>query len=164
MAAAGYTVLQIDLRGCGDSSGDFGEAGWSDWVDDVLAACVWLREQNQAPLWLWGLRAGCLLATEVARRDEAVTGLEPGQSRSVHIPCEKAYGAVQEDLLFRVEKGAFPFEPEVGMQVRMGLPTGQGMVVTVSGFEEDQVVLDGNHRLAGQDLNFHVTLVEILQA
>ena len=96
--------------------------------------------------------------------DEAVTGLEPGQSRSVHIPCEKAYGAVQEDLLFRVEKGAFPFEPEVGMQVRMGLPTGQGMVVTVAGFEEDQVVLDGNHRLAGQDLNFHVTLVEILQA
>ena len=97
----------------------------------------------------------------IAGFDEAVTGLEPGESRSVHIPCEKAYGPRKEDLLFRVDKSAFPFEPERGMQVRMGLPTGQGMVVTVSGFEEDQVVLDGNHRLAGQDLNFHVTLVEI---
>ena len=75
MVAAGYTVLQIDLHGCGDSSGDFGDADWSGWVVDVLAGLAWLRQRSQAPLWVWGLRAGCLLATEAARRNDAVEGL-----------------------------------------------------------------------------------------
>lgn len=66
MADAGYHVLQIDLLGCGDSSGDFADASWSAWRDDVLLAYRWLRTQSQAPLILWGLRAGCLLATSVA--------------------------------------------------------------------------------------------------
>jgi exosortase A-associated hydrolase 2 len=75
MASAGYAVLQIDLHGCGDSSGDFGDASWAGWVDDVLLACVWLRQRVDSALWLWGLRAGCLLAAEAARRDEAVGNL-----------------------------------------------------------------------------------------
>lgn len=66
LAAAGYHVLQIDLRGCGDSSGDFADASWSAWREDVLLAYRWLRTQSQAPLTLWGLRAGCLLAASVA--------------------------------------------------------------------------------------------------
>lgn len=63
LAEAGHAVLQIDLRGCGDSSADFGDAGWADWVADVRGALAWLDERLPgAPLWLWGLRAGCLLA------------------------------------------------------------------------------------------------------
>lgn len=75
LAAAGYAVLQIDLHGCGDSSGDFGDAAWDGWVDDVCLACAWLRARDAAPLWLWGLRAGCLLAGEAARRIEPLAGL-----------------------------------------------------------------------------------------
>lgn len=67
LAAAGFAVLQLDLRGCGDSSGDFGDASWQDWVDDVVLACQWLRRQDDAPMWLWGLRAGCLLAAQAAQ-------------------------------------------------------------------------------------------------
>ena len=67
LAQAGYAVLQVDLWGCGDSSGDFGDAGWRDWVNDVVRGCHWLREHNHAPLWLWGLRAGCLLAAQASR-------------------------------------------------------------------------------------------------
>lgn len=69
LAQAGYDVLQIDLLGCGDSSGDFGDATWQSWVNDVVQGCHWLRGQQRAdagPLWLWGLRAGCLLAVEAA--------------------------------------------------------------------------------------------------
>ena len=74
LAQAGYTVMQIDLLGCGDSSGDFGEARWQDWVADVVQATQCLRMRSaahagfseQQPLWLWGLRAGCLLAAEAA--------------------------------------------------------------------------------------------------
>ncbi len=66
-AAAGVDVLQIDLLGCGDSSGDLGDARWSDWVDDVVRAARWLQARSAAPLWLWGLRAGCLVAADAAR-------------------------------------------------------------------------------------------------
>jgi exosortase A-associated hydrolase 2 len=80
LTRAGYAVLQIDLKGCGDSSGDFGDATWQHWVNDVLLASRWLRERYAAsdlqvdrlPMWLWGLRAGCLLAVDAARQlDEA---------------------------------------------------------------------------------------------
>ena len=68
MAAAGYSVLQIDLLGCGDSSGDFGDASWEAWLADVKLACDWLQTRTDAPLWLWGQRTGCLLANEAAHR------------------------------------------------------------------------------------------------
>lgn len=66
MAEAGFDVLQIDLLGCGDSAGDFGAATWQDWLNDLQDAYRWLRAKNQAPLTLWGLRAGCLLAASAA--------------------------------------------------------------------------------------------------
>lgn len=67
LAATGYSTLQIDLKGCGDSSHDFGDATWADWLDDVRLAISWLQGQTMAPLWLWGLRASALLATEAGR-------------------------------------------------------------------------------------------------
>jgi exosortase A-associated hydrolase 1 len=87
LAAEGFAVLQMDLFGCGDSAGDFGEASWATWVADVVAAAHWLGarhglvfpDKNRkgseafensavgAPLIFWGLRAGCLLAVEAAR-------------------------------------------------------------------------------------------------
>lgn len=66
MAEAGFAVLQIDLLGCGDSAGNFSDATWSAWQDDVQLAYRWLRGQTQAPLTLWGLRAGCLVAVSAA--------------------------------------------------------------------------------------------------
>lgn len=68
LAQAGCAVLQLDLLGCGDSAGDFGDASWASWVADVVEACAWLRSRYSAPLWLWGLRAGCLLAVDAARQ------------------------------------------------------------------------------------------------
>ncbi len=75
LAGAGYTVLQIDLLGCGDSSGDFGDATWEAWLNDVKLACAWLQERTTAPLWLWGLRSGCLLVNEAAHRMKAPVNL-----------------------------------------------------------------------------------------
>jgi uncharacterized protein len=74
LALAGFDVLQMDLLGCGDSSGDFGDATWQSWIDDVVQACRYLQHPSRRPgkhskapaLWLWGLRAGCLLATQAA--------------------------------------------------------------------------------------------------
>ncbi len=75
LADAGCAVLQLDLQGCGDSSDTWAEASWQGWVDDALLALQWLRQRwpqaahaDAPPLWLWGLRAGCLVASAAAAR------------------------------------------------------------------------------------------------
>ena len=65
-AAQGYAVLQVDLYGCGDSSGEFGDARWNIWISDAKAAVGWLKTRVQGPLSLWGLRLGATLACELA--------------------------------------------------------------------------------------------------
>ncbi|SEL62542.1 exosortase A system-associated hydrolase 2 [Roseateles sp. YR242] len=84
-AQAGFDVLLTDLLGCGDSSGDFGDASWDDWLDDTYRAAIWLTEQasqprsathphtthtahTPVPLWLWGVRAGALFAAPLMER------------------------------------------------------------------------------------------------
>lgn len=74
-ADAGWTVLQADLYGCGDSAGEFGDATWQRWIDDVIDAAAWLRAKTgHAPV-LWGMRAGCLLCVQAASRMPSVPDL-----------------------------------------------------------------------------------------
>jgi exosortase A-associated hydrolase 2 len=76
LAQAGFAVLQIDLSGCGDSAGEFAEATWETWIQDIRDGYRWLElnvgpdllTTNNIPLWLWGLRAGCLLAVEASQQ------------------------------------------------------------------------------------------------
>ena len=66
LADRGFNVLLVDLYGCGDSDGDFGDAAWSQWRDDVVDVAQWWRaESGHAPI-LWSMRVGCLLACEAA--------------------------------------------------------------------------------------------------
>lgn len=66
LACAGYAVLQVDLTGCGDSAGDFGDATWETWRDDASCAHAWLSAQVTGPITLWGLRLGASLALDIA--------------------------------------------------------------------------------------------------
>lgn len=70
LATQGYAVVQIDPLGCGDSPGDFGDASWDAWIDDVVASvrAASERVRGDRPLWLWGLRAGALLAAAALPR------------------------------------------------------------------------------------------------
>lgn len=68
LAGAGSAVLQFDLAGCGDSDGEFADATWSRWVEDGVAAVDWLARRTGSRVGLCGLRAGCLLACDVAAR------------------------------------------------------------------------------------------------
>ena len=65
-AARGYAVLQPDLYGCGDSSADFADARWAIWKQDLALAATWLEHETRAPVSLWGLRLGALLALDFA--------------------------------------------------------------------------------------------------
>lgn len=88
-ADAGYGVLLIDLLGCGDSSGDFGDARWSLWLDDLDSAWGWLRRRVPGPATLWGLRLGALLAlalsVRLARAPDRLLLWQPVVSGNAHL-------------------------------------------------------------------------------
>ncbi len=65
-AAMGYGVLVVDCYGTGDSEGDFGDASWLIWQQDVTAVAEWLAQQGAKRIILWGLRFGALMAMHAA--------------------------------------------------------------------------------------------------
>lgn len=75
LSAAGYAVLQFDMHGCGDSEGEFADATWSVWLNNSHDALAELNRraaehdisQGAAPLWLWGVRSGALLASDMLK-------------------------------------------------------------------------------------------------
>jgi len=65
LASDGWRVVQRDLAGCGDSSGEFVAASWEQWVADVAAELADTSEGET--VWVWGMRAGALLAAAALR-------------------------------------------------------------------------------------------------
>lgn len=68
----GYAMLVVDLLGTGDSSGDFGEATWQIWLQNIADAINWLKEQGAQSVSLWGLRLGALLAMDFSSQNPGV--------------------------------------------------------------------------------------------
>ena len=96
--------------------------------------------------------------------DAAVAGMNVGESRSVRIPAEEAYGTRQDELISEVPRSALPadLEPTVGMPLQAQGPDGRVMRLMVVAVADESFTVDGNHPLAGQALNFDIELVEIV--
>jgi uncharacterized protein len=84
-AADGWRVVQRDLCGCGDSSGEFADASWAAWIDDVAAELSLAAKKR--PVWLWCIRSGALLAPSVllARSDVNLLLWQPVLSGAQHL-------------------------------------------------------------------------------
>ncbi len=95
--------------------------------------------------------------------DAAVAAMEVGQTNTIAIECADAYGEPREEMIGRVPRAELPedLEPEVDMVLAMHSPDGE-MPVRIIEVADDTVTLDANHPLAGQDLAFELTLVEIV--
>jgi len=95
--------------------------------------------------------------------DEAVVGLTVGESKTVNIPSEEAYGPYQENMVLAIERDKFPegLNLTVGEQLQVPSQGGQPVVVVIKDVTDNKVTLDANHPLAGEDLNFNIELVEI---
>ena len=95
--------------------------------------------------------------------DTAVTGMTVGEKKTVTIPADEAYGQPDPRAIQAVPRDNIPAEIplEIGMQLQASGPGGQAMVVTVTEISDTEVILDGNHRLAGEDLTFALELVSI---
>nr|MBF0223429.1 peptidylprolyl isomerase [Desulfobulbaceae bacterium] len=95
--------------------------------------------------------------------DEGVTGMRIGESKTVHIEPEKAYGVRNEEMVMSVPIDQVPpdLNPEIGQKLQMGGPEGQLIVVEVVEVTKKSVTLDANPPLAGKALNFDIELVAI---
>ena len=95
--------------------------------------------------------------------DKAVDGMTVGESKSVNIPAEDAYGPHHPQMIQEVPKSALPddLEPAEGMGLQAQGPDGQVLNLVVTGVQEESITVDGNHPLAGKALNFDIELVSI---
>lgn len=101
----------------------------------------------------------------IAKFEEAVIGLEPGQSVKVTIPADDAYGQRAEELVAVIDRSEIPedVDPQPGDQMEVVMEDGTPMPVMVADVTATSVTLDANHPLAGMDLTFDIRLVEIVE-
>jgi len=85
LAARGWRVVQTDLLGCGDSAGEFRDATWDAWAEDLRSELA--RAAAGQPVWFWGVRAGALLAPALmqARPDLHLLLWQPVVSGAQHL-------------------------------------------------------------------------------
>jgi peptidylprolyl isomerase len=97
--------------------------------------------------------------------EEAVVGMNPGDSKTAEVPVEKAFGPHREDMVGIVAKSQFRQwhdEPNVGERVPIPQKDGPPVDVTVVAVTDSEVAVDANHPLAGKDLTFDIELVDIV--
>lgn len=102
--------------------------------------------------------------------ENALEGKDDGEHVDVVVPADEGYGAYDDSLLVRIPTEAFPEEMreqlQPGVQFQGPHPADQNRaaVYRVAAVEEEEVVADANHILAGVDLHFSVDVVEVRPA
>ncbi len=95
--------------------------------------------------------------------EKALPGMTVGDKKSVEVSADEAYGPVNPEARQPVPRENIPEDIPVdpGTRLQMQTQDGQTVPVTVVHADEEQVILDANHPLAGQDLKFEIELVAI---
>jgi FKBP-type peptidyl-prolyl cis-trans isomerase 2 len=98
--------------------------------------------------------------------EQAVIGMQVGESKTVTIPADQAYGPRRDDMILEVSRDELPedLEPTVGMYLQMNQGDGGIMIVTITEVSETTIKIDANHPLAGQDLTFDIELIDIVES
>ncbi len=100
----------------------------------------------------------------IAGFDQALTGMEPGEKKTVVLQPDEAYGQHNAEMVMQIPKDQIPpdLKPEIGQKLQVGGTGGEVMTVEVLDLTDDFIVLDGNPPLAGKVLIFDLELVAIL--
>ena len=95
--------------------------------------------------------------------EKGIMTMELNEKKTINIPVAEAYGDVQKELLYEVKKEQLPqdMKPEVGMGLASKGEDGREVQFRIAEVNEDHIIADANHPLAGQDLTFDLELVEI---
>lgn len=96
--------------------------------------------------------------------ENGVMGMTVGDKKNIQIPVDEAYGPKNPDMIVALPASEFPedLELEVGMRLNMTNSEGHVIPVVVTEIGQENVTLDANHPLAGEDLVFDIELVEIV--
>lgn len=100
----------------------------------------------------------------IPRFEDSVISMSPGETKTITIPAEEAYGPYDENKVFEFDRTKAPegFEPQIGEPVQMYRPDGKSFIVTIVDITDKVFRMDVNHPLAGIDLTFDLELVEII--
>lgn len=95
--------------------------------------------------------------------EDAVLGMSVGDTKTIRIAADQAYGVYRDDLVMSVSKTQFPpdIDPKEGVMLCLRHPDGGTIDAMITEVREDSVTLDANHPLAGKDLTFDLEMVEI---
>lgn len=96
--------------------------------------------------------------------ENAVTGMEVGEKKTVTIPPEKAFGLRHQDLIVDFKRSEFPEKIDMflGERIDVQVPEGRNLSVKIVSVDEETVRVDANHPLAGKTLIFNIELLEII--
>lgn len=97
--------------------------------------------------------------------EKALEGMKIGEKKDITVPPEEGYGVENPDLRMVLDRSKFP--PEMNLSIGMQFSADMGesqRVFTIKNIEGDQVMVDGNHPLAGQTLHFSVDIISIRDA
>ncbi|MFN7926651.1 MAG: peptidylprolyl isomerase [Blastocatellia bacterium] len=99
----------------------------------------------------------------IAGFDEAVQGMQIGESKDVKIPAAEAYGERRAELMQTVPRELVQLgvEPEVGLQIEMHRQDGSIVPLMIAAVDATSITVDANHPLAGEELHFTIQLMEI---
>lgn len=125
----GYTVVVPDLFGTGDSEGDFSEATWDRWLQDLRAAEDWAIAQGWRVTTLLGVRLGCLLGAHYAAR---IDGARPQPLLIFWQPITDGARALEQFLRIRLAASLMRDTRETSAGLKAQLTAGQ--VVDVAGY------------------------------
>ena len=95
--------------------------------------------------------------------ENGIIDMKVNEKKTITIPSSEAYGEPRKELIQEVPKDRLPEEikPEVGMGLVSKTPEGQEIQLVVKEVNDDNIVVDGNHPLAGQELTFEIEVVGI---
>lgn len=96
--------------------------------------------------------------------DEAVAGMKVGETKTIRVAAEKAYGPRHEEWMLEVGRDKFSedWKPEIGLHYEVPRENGQSTTATVTRVSSSSVTLDFNHPLSGKELIFEVSVLEIV--
>jgi peptidylprolyl isomerase len=96
--------------------------------------------------------------------EKEIMEMSAGESKTVRVSVEDAYGPYYKELIKEVERDKFPadFKFEVGQHLEIPTEDGQANLVTVIQVSDKTVIFDTNHPLAGKELTIDIELLEIL--
>lgn len=93
--------------------------------------------------------------------ETGILGMQLGETKKITMSPESAYGEVREDLQFEVPITNVPPTVQIGQTLQAEFEEGVPVLFTVTDIKLDSVVLDGNHPLAGKNLEFDIEVIEV---